>query len=139
MAPYPNGGVIDVHDLAIGITPVTLTLTGVVAMFAAGEAISKWRHWRKFKEEGHLDTLDQGCIDMLHLNPEWAEQTVAHLDEWPNDQKEAWRLRAVEAVKAHQPLVTRWKRRKDSRFTLESEVRDGLPTVVFGQPMQETI
>jgi hypothetical protein len=133
--PYPNGGVIDVHDLALGMTPVTITLTGIVAAFATGGAISKWRHWRKFQQPGHLDTLDQPCIDMLHLNPDWAEETIQHLDEWPNDQKEAWRLRAVEAVKAHRPLVTRWKRNKGSRFTLEEEVRDGLPAVIFGQPV----
>jgi hypothetical protein len=133
--PYPNGGVIDVHDLALGMTPVTITLTGIVAAFAASGAVSKWRHWRKFQQPGHLDTLDQGCIDMLHLAPETAQDTIDHLNEWPADQKEAWRLRACEAATARRPLPTLWKRNKGKRFTLESEVRDGLPTVIFGQPV----
>jgi hypothetical protein len=40
-------------------------------------------------------------------------------------------------VKAHRPLTTLWKRNKSKRYTLEEEVRDGLPAVIFGQPMMQ--
>ncbi len=69
-------------------------------------------HWQQIKDEpGHFDVLDEGCIDLLHLNPETAEATIAHLNnDVPNEHKERFRRVAVRQMDMRWPFKVLWGR-----------------------------
>ena len=133
--PYPNNYGMALALMALGFTPITITVGGLLA---APTALLAWKHWQQVKDEpGHFDVLDGECIDLLHLNPETAAETIEHLNAWPAEQKERFRQVAVRQVERGWPFELLLERIRGKRHELRevAEADDGrVYSMMFRQP-----
>ncbi len=141
--PFPNGYGMSLELMALGFTPITVAVGGLLA---APTALKAWQHWKKIKAEpGHFDVLDDECIEILHMNPETEADTVAHLNAWPAEQKERFRQVAVRQVERGWPFQLLWERVRGGRHGIKEikEVKDDGTEIVyemmFQQPREATV
>lgn len=62
-----------------------------------------------FQDQGHLDTLDDRCIQELNAFGPLTTAEINHINEWPAQLKEALRQALVEAIKDDRRVRFYWK------------------------------
>ncbi len=88
-----------------GQTEVTRLLN---RLFSDIEVVEEHPHWNAFKEPGHLQKLDAGCVEFLGLEP--SVELVEHVRHvWPTSGMFAAHLAIVNAVLDRVPVRFSWK------------------------------
>lgn len=89
-------------------------------------------HFQAVQRDGHFDTLDAGCVEALGFTA----KMVAHIDAWPNDQKERARSLAVQTILAGDRVLFRWELCEDAdeKVTHAWSETDGALIITFYSP-----
>lgn len=97
------------------------------------EAVEEHSHWGAFKEPGHLQQLDAGCVELLGLNGELVEHLRHH---WPPKGTALVHLAIVNAVLDRMSIQFSWKLvRRPETSVSASDTGDGVLNVTIFSPV----
>jgi len=89
-------------------TGQTNTTRALTSMFVRPGRYTNDPNWQAFQQPYCLNTLPGWLRKMLKGN-NLSDQEIDHMDEWPNEEKEAVRLALVAAIQANRDTVFSWQ------------------------------
>ena len=135
--PYPDFSFGRGAIMEGAMTPTVMIIAALVA--TPGLLVLR-PHFVTACRPGHFDKVCPKCVEILNESadalgqPRLAANDIEHLDDWPAEQKEAFRMALVDAVAARRPMLLRWFLRQGwRRQRTDIKVQPRSTIVTFNQ------
>ena len=107
-------------------------------LFAHPAVVEAHPHWDAFKEPGHLQELDVGCVEFLGLDP--SVELVEHLRHvWPSSGMDMAHLAIVNAVLDRVPIRFSWRPARGQETSISASDTGAVMNVRIFSPVPERV
>ena len=93
------------------MTPTVMKIAVLMATVTAVDVLGTHPHVARAMTPGHFDSICPKCVEIAGFDLE----EVEHLNEWPAEQKEAFRQALADAMYDKRPTLLRWRLRRGWR------------------------